>query len=150
MAHNQEMLEHRGKDWGDKVRIIGISIDSDAETVMKHVKKNKWEDVEHYHRAGSDCSKQYSVSGVPHVMLVDKEGKLAFIGHPATRKLEEDIDKLIKGEKLTGEGTGPSVEDDEAVNDDTSEYKELDLARIASDFEKFLSGFDEMMKDKEV
>lgn len=27
MAHNQEMLTHHGKRWGDKVRIIGISID---------------------------------------------------------------------------------------------------------------------------
>jgi len=26
MAHNQHMLETR-KDWGDKVRIIGLSID---------------------------------------------------------------------------------------------------------------------------
>ena len=27
MAHNQEMLEKRGSDWGDKVRLIGLSID---------------------------------------------------------------------------------------------------------------------------
>jgi len=27
MKHNQEMLEKRGKDWGDSVRIIGLSID---------------------------------------------------------------------------------------------------------------------------
>lgn len=27
MAHNQEMLEKRGADWGDKVRLLGLSID---------------------------------------------------------------------------------------------------------------------------
>jgi len=27
MAHNQEMLVKREKDWGDKVKIIGVSID---------------------------------------------------------------------------------------------------------------------------
>ena len=27
MAHNEEMLAKRGADWGDKVKIIGISID---------------------------------------------------------------------------------------------------------------------------
>ncbi len=27
MAHNQEMLDHHAERWGDKVRIIGISID---------------------------------------------------------------------------------------------------------------------------
>ena len=34
-----------------------------------------------------------------------------FIGHPATRDLEKDIDTLLKGEKLTGEGTGGGGEE---------------------------------------
>jgi hypothetical protein len=37
MAHNQEMLEHHSERWGDKVRIIGISIDKAVEAVIKHV-----------------------------------------------------------------------------------------------------------------
>jgi thiol-disulfide isomerase/thioredoxin len=37
MAHNQEMLEHHSERWGDRVRIIGLSIDKDPETVVKHV-----------------------------------------------------------------------------------------------------------------
>lgn len=56
MAHNQEMLDRKAAEWGDKVRIIGISIDNDSETVLNHVKKNKWESVEHFHKAGSTCS----------------------------------------------------------------------------------------------
>ena len=52
-------------------------------------------------------------------MLVDGNGVLAFVGHPASRKLEEDIDKLIKGESLTGEGTGASSGDDS--------YKDIDI-----------------------
>ena len=56
MAHNQEMLEHHGARWGDKVRIIGISIDQAAPAVVKHVQNKKWEKVEHFHRAGSSCS----------------------------------------------------------------------------------------------
>jgi hypothetical protein len=138
MAHNQEMLEKRGADWADKVRVIGISIDKDIEAVSSHVKKNKWESVEHFHRAGSSCSEDYSVNGVPHVMLVDGEGKLAFVGHPATRKLEEDIDTLVKGEKLTGEGTaGGATEENGEGDEETKEYKDLDLERIKQDFEKF-------------
>ena len=30
MAHNQEMLTKHKADWGDKVRIIGLSIDQDV------------------------------------------------------------------------------------------------------------------------
>jgi hypothetical protein len=103
------MLEHHGAKWGDKVRIIGLSIDKDVETVVNHVKKNKWESVEHFHRAGSTCSEDYGVNGVPHVMLVDGNGVIVFKGHPSVRKLEEDIEKLIKGETLTGEGTAPTA-----------------------------------------
>jgi thiol-disulfide isomerase/thioredoxin len=71
MAHNQEMLEHHGERWGDKLRRVGVSIDNTASAVVKHVQAKKWEKVEHFHRASSSCSKDYGVSGVPHVLLVD-------------------------------------------------------------------------------
>lgn len=57
MAHNQSMLEKRGAEWGKDVRIIGISIDNGKDAVVNHVEAKKWESVEHYHRAGSTCSK---------------------------------------------------------------------------------------------
>jgi len=83
MAHNQSMLDKKGADWKGKVRIIGISIDSTSDVVLKHVQEKKWESVEHFHRATSKCSETYGVSGVPHVMLVDKEGTIVYKGHPA-------------------------------------------------------------------
>jgi hypothetical protein len=61
MAHNQEMLEHKGKVWGDKVRIIGISIDESTAAVRKHVKAKKWEKVEHLHRGASTADEDYGV-----------------------------------------------------------------------------------------
>lgn len=100
------MLERRGAEWKDaKVRIIGLSIDQGRQAVLDHVNKEKWTSVEHFHRAKSDCSQVYGVRGVPHVMLVDQEGTIVFKGHPAGRpNLEEDLDKLSRGEKLTGDG----------------------------------------------
>ncbi len=108
MAHNQEMLEHHSERWGEKVRIIGISIDQAPEIVVKHVKAKKWEKVEHFHRAGSSCSNDYGVKGVPHVVLVDTEGKIAYVGHPAGTNLEQNIETLLKGQKL-----GSSAEEEE-------------------------------------
>jgi len=110
MAHNQQMLENPSEDWGDKVRILGVSIDQSAAAVVKHVDAKGWKKIEHYHRAKSDCSDVYEVSGVPHVMLIDTEGKIAFKGHPANRKdLKADFSALLRGEKLTGEGCGAAV-----------------------------------------
>jgi len=85
MQHNVDMLKTNGEAWKDKVRIIGLSIDQTMEAVETHVKTKGWESVEHWHRDKSDCSKVYSVNGVPHVMLIDKEGKIAYKGHPASR-----------------------------------------------------------------
>jgi hypothetical protein len=96
------MLEHNGERWGDKVRIIGISIDKSPAEVVKHVQDKKWEKVEHFHRGASTATTDYGANGVPHVVLIDTEGKIAFIGHPAERKLEEDIETLLRGEKFKG------------------------------------------------
>jgi len=106
MAHNEEMLKKRAADWGDKVKIIGISIDQTAEAVVKHVDARDWNRPKHYHRAKSDCSTQYAVSGVPNVMLIDTNGMIVFKGHPANRpNLEQDFDDLLAGKAITGAGT---------------------------------------------
>ena len=85
MAHNQHMLEQNGAKWGDNVRIIGISIDQTAEAVVKHVDAKGWKSVEHFHKAGSSADDDYGVQGVPHVVLIDTNGKIAYAGHPASR-----------------------------------------------------------------
>ncbi len=108
IAHNCKMLEDRGKDLGEKVRLIGLSIDNINTIVKRHVEDKKWTAVEHYHVTTPGCTvdKDYGVQGVPDVLLVDTKVKIDFVGHPAARQLEQDIDTLLKGKTLTGEGTG--------------------------------------------
>lgn len=121
MAHNQEMLEKRKADWGGKVRIIGISIDSGAAEVVTHVDNKGWTSVEHYHRAKSNCSDVYKVNGVPHVMLIDTKGKIVYKGHPASRpNLEADFDALLKGETLDC-----TPKEDAADGDSKDEKKDI-------------------------
>ena len=130
------MLEQHGEQWGDKVRIIGLSIDSTVEVVQKHVKAKSWEKVEHYFRAGSSASKDYGVSGVPHVLLIDTQGKIVFAGHPSERDLEKDIETLLKGEALSGAKNGEAGvaagEDEEAEG-----YTEKDLEAIQTEMKRF-------------
>lgn len=79
------------------------------------MKDKGWTSVEHYHVRNGKCTadNEYGVQGVPHVLLVDKEGMIVFMGHPASRNIEKDIDALLAGEKLTGEGTGASAGGDD-------------------------------------
>jgi len=81
------------------------------------------------------------VNGVPHVVLIDGEGKIAFIGHPAERKLEEDIETLLKGEKLKGiKGASENAEGD----GEDEKFKELDLEKIDKEIALFSSKVNEL------
>lgn len=149
MAHNQAMLEKRGKDWEGKVRIIGISIDQTKDAVLKHCEAKKWMSPEHYHRAGSDCSKVYGVNGVPHVMLIDQNGKIAFKGHPANRKdLEADLDALSRGEELTGEGCGAAKKADAGEEKPEEGFKEMDTTALGTEISDLKTVFEDLSKDE--
>lgn len=144
------MLEKREKDWAGKVRIIGLSIDNAVETVNKHVEAKGWNKVEHFFRDKSDCSKVYSVNGVPHVMLIDQNGKIAFKGHPANRPdLEADLDTLAKGEAITGEGCGAPAKKEEGENKEEG-GKELEADVIAKEVDDFKRQAAEFQKNEEL
>ena len=138
MVHNQHMLETRGADWGDKVRIVGLSIDGDINALKDHIEAKKWQKVEHYHVRNGVCQadKEHNVKGVPHVILVDTHGVIVFKGHPASRKLEEDIDTLLKGEKITGNGTAASVANGEEEKAGGSHISEVEIAAAKDMFKK--------------
>ena len=85
-------------DWAGKVRIIGLSLDQTVDKVKSHVIDQSWVKVEHYHVKNnlSTAAQQFGVKGIPMIALVDKTGKIVFIGHPRQRKnLEQDIDTLV-------------------------------------------------------
>lgn len=116
MQHNQDMLTENAEKWGGNVKIIGLSIDKDAATVTNHITAKGWTSPIHYHRAKSNCSDVYQVRGVPHVLIVDKTGKIVFKGHPANRKdLAKDFNDLLDDKALEGvEGAGGDGEGEEA------------------------------------
>jgi len=106
------MLENR-KDWGDKVRIIAMSIDKNVESVKTQVDTYKWTSVEHYHANNgvSTVGKSFGVVEIfgqpkpllPKVFIVDTSGTVVYAGNSKVRNLEEDIDLLLEGEKIDGE-----------------------------------------------
>lgn len=50
------MLEAKEKEWGDRVRLIGLSIDQDKEKLVSHIEDKKWTKVEHYHVRNGACT----------------------------------------------------------------------------------------------
>jgi thiol-disulfide isomerase/thioredoxin len=82
MDYYKVLLEKRGEDWKGKVRIIGLNINNDMETLKNLVTEKGWGEFEHYLRAGSNASQVYGVNRVPTVMLIDRDGKIAFKSDP--------------------------------------------------------------------
>lgn len=99
MAHLNEVAKNHAKDWKGSVQLIGISVDDDSETAMKHLKKRNWLDCRQTWPDGgfeSIAAKKYGVEGIPSAFLIDREGKILWMGHPSELDLEEKINALLK------------------------------------------------------
>ena len=64
-------------------------------------------EFEHYNVKNEHCKAipYFGVKQIPLCVLIDKQGKIAFIGHPKERRMDEDINTLVKGKNLSGKGT---------------------------------------------
>jgi len=142
MQHNQDMLDQHKEAWGDRVKIIGLSIDSNTKTVKDHITNKGWTSPIHYWKSKSDCSEVYQVKGVPHILIVDTKGKIQYKGHPASRKdLVADFNALLEGKDLEG------VEAPKAGGDDKEGEKAGDAAGT---LEQIKATMDEMTKFRDV
>jgi hypothetical protein len=56
--------------------------------------------VENLHIGESSADLAFGSSKMPRICLVNKDGAIAYLGHPEKIKLEEAITNLIKGESL--------------------------------------------------
>ena len=108
MEEAQKMLVANKKKWCNQVRVIALSIDQDKARCKAHIEgPAQLTEFEHYNVKSNACNAipYFGVKQIPLCVLVDKEGKIAFIGHPTWRRIDEDINGLLKGKKLTGRGT---------------------------------------------
>ena len=99
MEHNQIMMNKFGKKWNEMgVRIIGISQDKEEKDLIKKVNDKKWTSIEHYKIKDPSSVKHLEVNGIPHILLVNRDGEVVFKGHPNLRQnLAADIMKLASG-----------------------------------------------------
>ena len=82
-AHNMVMANKT--KWGERVRVIGLGIDTVREKQVQFLTSpNKLTAFEHYNvkNAKSRTIQYFGLKRVPTAALVNKEGKIAFIGHP--------------------------------------------------------------------
>jgi len=84
-------------------------------------------------------------------MLIDKNGKIVFKGHPANRPdLEKDLDALLKGETLTGEGCASDEANGEKAKAVPEGFKKLDMELVNKECTELHELFEGFTKDEEL
>lgn len=71
--------------------IISLT-NEDLKTVEPFVKANK---MTYPVGVGSSSARDYGVSGIPHAVIVGKDGRVAWEGHPMSG-LDKELEKLLK------------------------------------------------------
>ncbi len=94
MQHNDDMMSAH-PEWQGVVRILGISVDTDPESVTKFVTKKGWSEVEFYLVGNSNAKTEWGVKYLPTVAVVDKLGVIVWRGNSSDDALETLIDSLI-------------------------------------------------------
>jgi thiol-disulfide isomerase/thioredoxin len=98
MASLNDLAREKAAEWEGKVTLLGASIDDERETVLRHIRRNKWTDVQQYW-----CGKEgpqnpatvYGVEGVPTCFLIGRDGRILWTGHPAEINKQKKIEEAL-------------------------------------------------------
>ena len=89
------MLVKNEAAWAGKVRIVAVSVDEEKEVIQQRVNSKGWNKIQHLTLLGwkqdHKLINDFSISGIPFVCLVNKFGKINFMGHPSSIDLEARI-----------------------------------------------------------
>ena len=89
------------------MRLICLSVDDEKESVSTRLKDKGWTIGEMYCTKGWDAEhdaiKYFNVKGIPKILIVDKEGRIEYDGHPSKVPLEDKLNELFEKEASSGE-----------------------------------------------
>lgn len=103
MAELHALAQRRGEEWKGRVVLAAVSIDDDLPTLADHVAKQKWDAPLHLWagrgvRWKSEAAQAFSIHGVPTGVLVDRDGRIVWRGHPGSSDagIEKRIEDLLR------------------------------------------------------
>ena len=100
------VLQKNSSEWQGKVNAFSVCVDQDEEIINKILSSKPMESMRHYKMIpNSPVGAMYNLNMMPVTIIVNKFGKIAFIGNPAAIKLEETIVKILTREDKEAEAT---------------------------------------------
>jgi len=84
---------------GTNICFVSMSVDKEKEKWEKQVKEEKLGGIQLYAGPESEFCKEYKIQGIPHFILIDKEGKIveANMTRPSEEKTIETLGMLAEG-----------------------------------------------------
>lgn len=98
------LQKYRGDDWSDHVAFLAVSADQKPETALEHARSKGFDNLTLLWSGTPEPAFQsapftaYGISSIPQTALIDRDGTLAWIGHPSNMKLESAIQELVAKE----------------------------------------------------
>ena len=87
-------------DWKDQVAIVPLSIDDTLKILRNHLDKRSWTNTFNVWAGDGGWSSApanaFRVTGVPTTYIIDQHGKITKAGHPASMKIGDEVDTLLK------------------------------------------------------
>jgi beta-lactamase regulating signal transducer with metallopeptidase domain/thiol-disulfide isomerase/thioredoxin len=103
MAKLNALGEEQSAAWKDRVAIVPVSIDSEQGRVKSHVQQRGWNGLEHYWSGGSNggdfeapAARAFVVNGVPEAVIIGRDGRLLWRGHPLDKSDGKDLKSRIE------------------------------------------------------
>ncbi|CAD8176273.1 unnamed protein product [Paramecium pentaurelia] len=95
-----ENLYQKKLEWQGKIKIVGMSIDSQLQLLIKRLNNNNWKKIEHYRFPnGYDDNNQIfnelNIKDIPFIFITNKKGEITYLGSPENIFLEEFLDNEL-------------------------------------------------------
>ncbi|MEX2317502.1 MAG: TlpA disulfide reductase family protein [Pirellulales bacterium] len=89
--------------WKEAVAVVPVSVDDRRELVLPHVDSRGWTNLPHFWSGegkevaffNSPAAQAYGVNGIPTALLIDREGKIVWRGHPSSFDLAERVKEFL-------------------------------------------------------
>jgi RNA polymerase sigma factor (sigma-70 family) len=103
LAKLNKLSQEQAAAWKDRVVLVPVGIDANPERVTSHVAQRGWDRLEH-HWAGAETGREWDapaaraflVSGVPEAILIGRDGRILWRGHPSKTSAGQDLRSRIE------------------------------------------------------
>lgn len=107
MNHVEAILSKRKATWGDKVALVAVNVnEKPAQTIKKYTAIYGWKSFDHLYGGDKErfdfkapALKQLQINGIPHAMILGKDGKMIWRGHPESIDVGIAIEKALLEDK---------------------------------------------------